>query len=203
MMQTGMLHSRDDITDVYKHVSLPPQTLVYENVRFPYNLNADPGLGTRNHTITVELDRKSADEEGVLVSKGDRFGGISLYVKDNKPKFVYNLDTDTYWIAQSSEELPLGKVTVRLQFEVTGHKKAVATLYINDKKVGDAHIEDFFYTVGAGSLVSLKWNKFTSVYDADYASPFEYNGTIDRIVMDLPASELDAEEDLNKALHVE
>jgi arylsulfatase len=203
MMQTGMLHSRDDLQANYKHMKLPAQTLVYKNVKFPYNLNADPGLGSRNQTITVELDRKQTSEEGVLISKGDRFGGISLYVKDNKPKFVYNLDADTYWIVESNQELPLGKVTVQLKFEVTGHRKAVAGLYINDQKVGETKIEDFFYTVGAGSLVSLKWNKFTSVYGKDYDSPFEYNGTINQVVIDLPVSKLDGEDDLNKALHVE
>lgn len=203
MLQTGMLHSREDLRSNYKHLELPAQNFTFKNVRYPYNLVSDPGLGTRSHDIIVSLERASREEEGVLVGKGDRFGGLALYIKDNKPKFVYNLDADTFFVAESSEELPLGKVDVTLRFDVYGDEKARAELSINDKPVGNTEVTTFFYTVGAGTAVSLKQQKFTSVYDKDYASPFEYTGKINQIVIDVKATTIDTEKDLEKALHVE
>ncbi|MBP3486907.1 MAG: arylsulfatase [Roseburia sp.] len=203
MLKTGMLHSHDAIKEVHGRMALPAKTYVYKNVRYPYNLVSDPGLGTRTHSVIITLNRTDTAEEGALLAKGDRFGGLSLYIKDNKPKFVYNLDADTFYIAESDAELPLGEVKVRLDFVVVGEHQAEAGLYVNDKKVGATKVEQFFYTVGAGTLTSLKQNKFTSVYDNDYASPFEYKGEVKEVIIDVAATTVDAEEDLNKALHVE
>ena len=203
MLRTGMLHSRDDLKENHKHLVLPEQTYVYKHVRYPYNLASDPGLGTRTSSAIVTVDRTDISEEGILIAKGDRFGGLSLYIKDNKPKFVYNLDADTFYVAESDKELPLGEVQIRWDFIVTGEEKADVNLYINDQKVGSTKVDKFFYTVGAGTAVSLKQNKFTSVYDPDYASPFEYKSEIKEIVIHVGATTIDTEEDTNKALHIE
>ena len=203
MLRTGMLHSRDDLKENHKYLVLPEQTYVYKHVRYPYNLASDPGLGTRTSSAIVTVDRTEISEEGILIAKGDRFGGLSLYIKDNKPKFVYNLDADTFYVAESDKELPLGEVQIRWDFIVTGEEKADVNLYINDQKVGSTKVDKFFYTVGAGTAVSLKQNKFTSVYDPDYASPFEYKSEIKEIVIHVGATTIDTEEDTNKALHIE
>ena len=45
--------------------------------------------------------------------------------------------------------------------------------------------------------------KHTSVYDVDYTSPFEYNGIIEKVVIDVADSSVDVKEELEKALHVD
>ncbi len=52
-----------------------------------------PNVVDITHTVTADLNRASKDEDGVIFSKGDRFAGVSLYVKNNRLKYVYNADS--------------------------------------------------------------------------------------------------------------
>jgi hypothetical protein len=42
-------------------------------------------------------------------------------------------------------------------------------------------------------MTSLRTNKFTSVYDKDYEAPFEYDGEIKEIVIDVKPTHMDME----------
>lgn len=203
MPNTGLLASRDQLAQTHSSFELPAQHLEFRHVRYPFDLVSDPGIGVRTNTVTAVLDRKSKEEQGVILAKGDRFGGISIYILDNKLKYVYNLDADTYYVAASEEELPLGKVEVIAQFTVTGKERATVELLVNGKKTAETKVERFHYTTGAGAPTSLKINKHTSVYDMDYSSPFEYNGILEQVVIDVAASAVDAKDELEKALHVD
>ena len=203
MQNTGLLASRDQLASAHSAYHFPAQHLEFHRVRYPYDLVREPGIGNRTNTITAVLDRKNGTEEGVILAKGDRFGGISIYIKNNRLKYVYNLDADTYYTAESKEELPFGKVEIKVKFTVTGKEKATAELFVNEKKTGETKIEKFHYTTGAGAPTSLKINKHTSVYDVDYTSPFEYNGIIEKVVIDVADSSVDVKEELEKALHVD
>lgn len=70
-----------------------------------------------------------------MVSSGDRFGGVSIYILNNRLHYVYNLYVDQYYHAASSRELPLGKATLKVQFEKQCEGKAVVTLYQNSQAV--------------------------------------------------------------------
>ncbi|MGN0153668.1 MAG: arylsulfatase [Lachnospiraceae bacterium] len=200
MPNKGLLAHRDSLKSYTGTFFLPAVHLKYDNVRYPFDLPSEPGVGTRSNQIRAVLNRKSREEEGVLFAKGDRFGGISLYVLNNRLKYVYNLDSDTYFVVESDKELPLGQVEVKAVFTVTGKEKADVELFINDEKVGETKITLFFYTTGAGAPTSLKINKHTSVYDKDYASPFEYTGVIDQITIDAEAVDAYVEEEIAKDL---
>lgn len=64
---------------------------------------------------------------------------------DDKPTYVYNfLGMESYSVT-SDTALPSGKSTVKLDFAIDDKKKlgsgGVATLYINDKKVGSGRVK--------------------------------------------------------------
>ena len=45
----------------------------------------------KSFSITAELEVPEGGAEGVIISQGGAFGGFSLYVKDGKPAYCYNL----------------------------------------------------------------------------------------------------------------
>ena len=45
----------------------------------------------KSHAITAEVDVPEGGAEGVIIAQGGAFGGFSLYVKDGKPAYCYNL----------------------------------------------------------------------------------------------------------------
>lgn len=200
MLPKGLLAHRDSLKQFSDIITLPEKKMVFENVIYPYVISEEPGIGTRDSVITFTLDRKADDGDGVLFSKGDRFAGVSIYIKNGKLKFVYNLDADTFYIAESKDEIPLGKVEVTVAFIVTGKEKADVKLYINKELVGETKVELFIYTSGAGAETAIKKNPHTSVYDADYAAPFEYKGTIEKVVIDVPSTDASALEILERDL---
>jgi arylsulfatase len=197
----GFNAKRDQKMYTFAHLVEEPKILKFKNILYPYDMVEDPGVSDRTHSIIAVLDRKAAEEQGVIFSKGDRFGGISFYVKDNKLKYVYNADGDRYFVAESDRELPLGKTEVRVDFKVVGKELADATIYIDNQKVGETHINLFHYTTN--SVLSLKTNKYTSVYDKDYSAPFEYNGDIKEVVFNIEGAIIDEEEKIRKGMHVE
>jgi len=79
-----------------------------------------------------------------VIAQGGRFGGWALYVKDGVPAYDYNfLGLERTTIA-GKEKLKPGKATVRFEFAYDGGglgKGGKATLFVNDKKVGEGRIE--------------------------------------------------------------
>lgn len=191
----------EEMTKNRHKMIVPEKVIRYEHVLFPHDIPEDPGLGSRTHSVTVELNRKSQSEEGVLISKGDRFAGISFYVKDNHLKYVYNLDGETYYTAVSNEELPQGKLNVKYEFQQKDGTCANVILYVNGKKVGETLVEHLYWATSYAT--SIKTNKYSSIYDKDYDAPYDYTGQIDSIEIDLPANEVNLEEEIKKGASID
>ena len=173
----------------------------YDNVEFPYDLPMNFGISSRNNTITIRLNRKSNQEEGVLISSGDRFGGTSIYILNNHLHYVYNLYGEKYYHAISESELGTGIIELKKKFTVKGKGKADVELYINGLKTGETKVEEFNYmTMGT---TSFRVDKITSVNEADYAAPFEYTGEIEKIVIDVEASNANQKDLIEKELHAD
>lgn len=201
MEKFGFHAYKDQMGAKYKGITLPAVHKEYKNVAFPYDLPIDPGLSSRTNKITITLNRKSKEEEGVLVSSGDRFGGVSIYVLKNRLHYVYNLYGETFYYAVSKEELPLGESKLEILFTVVGKGKANVELFINGTKSGETRIEEFNYmTMG---VTSFRIDKFTSVYEIDYLAPFEYTGEIPSIVLDVTSVNVDPTEELARELHAD
>jgi len=107
------------------------------------NISESGILNLKGVPFTVTANLGSAGE-GVLMALGGVSGGMSLYVKNNRPTFDYNwFDVDEYRV-QSSASLPAGPSTIRLVFEPDEPgpgKPGTATLYVNDKQVARGRVE--------------------------------------------------------------
>src|SRR3954471_5182869 len=53
--------------------------------------NSVVSIKNRSFSVTAEIEVPTGGAEGVIVAQGGRFGGWSVYVKDGKAKFVYNV----------------------------------------------------------------------------------------------------------------
>jgi arylsulfatase len=172
---------------------LPGKTYVYKDVFLPHDLSNDPGLTSRTHEVSVLLNRESRLEQGVLLSKGDRFGGITFYVKDNHLNYVYNADGEIYYVAKSDEELPLGEITVGYRLDLPEFNHGTLYLFINGTEVKQIEIPTL--TWAQSFVTSLRANKFTSVYDKDYEAPFVYDGNIKEIRIDVKPTHIDIDDE--------
>ena len=80
---------------------------------------------------------------GVIIAQGGRFGGWSVYAKDGKLKFTYNVLGIHEFPTEATEPIPQGKHQVRMEFAYDGGglaKGGNVTLYYDGKEVGKGRV---------------------------------------------------------------
>jgi arylsulfatase A-like enzyme len=108
-------------------------------------LSENSVVNTKNksHSVTAEIVVPAKGAEGVIVAQGGNIGGWSLYAKDGKLKYCYNLLGVQYFYAESSNLLPPGTHQVRMEFVYAGGglgKGGTASLFVDGKKVGEGKV---------------------------------------------------------------
>jgi arylsulfatase A-like enzyme len=137
-----------------------------------------PPVKNRSHVITATLTQVS---DGVIVAAGGRFGGYTLFVKDNRLYYTHNFVGEDRYEIMASETLPNGPVDVRFDFEKTGNNQGTGRLYMNGILVGEREIpqttpalysqyDTFDIGEDSGAPVSDR-----------YESPFTYKGVIQKV----------------------
>src|SRR5256885_7391655 len=96
-----------------------------------------------SHTIAATIEVPQGGTDGVLVAEGGAAGGYTLYIRDGKPVYEYNFMAHERYKVASSETLTPGSASVRVEFNYEGGigKGGTATLFINDKKIGEGRID--------------------------------------------------------------
>ncbi|MGE5374077.1 MAG: sulfatase-like hydrolase/transferase [Bacteroidota bacterium] len=176
--------------------------------------NAFINVKNRSNEITAELEIPAGGTEGVILAQGGRFGGWSLYVKDNHPMFAYNwLGLEMYTV-RSATPLPVGKVTVRYVFAYDGGKPGsggTESIFINGKKVAEGRIgktQPNAFSADDGADVGL--DEGTNVTDDYKQWDNRFTGTIQKVTIKtgdvkLTPAELEKlrEENVNTDLSIE
>jgi hypothetical protein len=157
-------------------------------------------IKNRSHSVTAVLEIPKAGAKGVIIAQAGKFGGWSLYVKDNQPVYTYNwMGMQRYTIA-GKEPLPAGKVTLTFDFVYDGggiHKGGKGTLVVNGKPVGEGRIE---HTQGvifsADEGVDVGEDGETPVVE-NYGTPYPYkfSGQIDKVTIELKEMDAKTEND--------
>ena len=147
---------------------------------------AAPPMKNRSWTLSAKVVASGAKTEGVVVAFGGVAAGFVLYVDDGIPVFDYNY-FEAHTAARGSKPLPDGEATVTVAFDYDGGgagKGANVVLSVDGKKVGEARIEATVagrfgvdtFGVGEDSAQPVT---------PEYAPPFRFNGTIERVQIDV------------------
>ena len=148
----------------------------------------------RSYTIGALVDLPAPGAQGVLFAHGSRFGGHSLYVKDNRLHYAYNFVGMFEQKIDGTEDLPTGEnLILSASFDKDGEDPpGVATgtlsLYHGDKKVAEGRIKTqpgLFSIAGEGLCVGRSSGEpVTADYPGDYPHAFT-GGTIERVAVDV------------------
>jgi hypothetical protein len=151
----------------------------------------------RSFSVTAEATIPEKGAEGVLMAQGGRFGGYSLFVKDNKLHFAYNFCGIDEKKVASDIDVPTGKVTLKVDFKkIPKDVKlppmeqlgagGIATLSINGKAAGtlklDKTIPIQFTLAGDGLCVGYDGGTPVS---AAYTGHYPFTGTVERIIVNV------------------
>jgi arylsulfatase len=100
-------------------------------------------LKNKSHSITAGIVVPQDGAEGVIVAQGGNIGGWSLYAKDGRLKYCYNLGGVQWFYVEGETPIPPGEHQVRMEFEYAGGglgKGGKVKLYTNGKQVGEGDI---------------------------------------------------------------
>jgi arylsulfatase len=155
------------------------------NVRLPEPIG--PIIYPNSHTITAELTIPEKCE-GVIACAGGISGGWSFYVKDGKLAYHYNFADFEFYDVDAKDSLPIGKVTVKLEYVSKGMPKgstisngAVVKLFVNGKVAAEGETKKAMFRHGVEPF-EVGRDSISPVNAAYKAKmPYTFTGTIHKI----------------------
>ena len=139
--------------------------------------------------MTAELQVPEGGAEGVIVSQGGAFAGWSLYVKNGKPKYCYNLFGVQLFHIEGDTEIPSGTHQVRVEFDYDGGglgKGGTVSLYVDGAKTGEGRVEATVPMLFSADETCDIGSDTASAVSSDY-TPEEsrFTGTVDWVQIDV------------------
>jgi arylsulfatase len=106
-------------------------------------------------------------------------------MQTDRLSYAYNWVGLERYTVTSTEAAPSGSVRLRVEFTSAGPNSGTAALFINDKRVGEGRIARLVpITFGLSEGLTIGRDPSTPVTES-YQSPFEFTGTIKKVVMEL------------------
>jgi len=148
----------------------------------------------RSYVIGAQVDIPAPGAQGVIFAHGARFGGHTLYIKDNRLHYVNSFVGLFEQMVVATEDVPTGEnLILSASFDKDGEDPpgvatGILSLYHGDRKVGEARIRNqpgYFELAGEGLCVGR--DSGAAVTD-DYPGerPYRFSGgTIKRVAVDV------------------
>ena len=100
-------------------------------------------IKNKSHSVTAEIEVPESGAEGVIIAQGANIGGWSLYAKNGKLKYCYNVAGVHHFYVEAARALLAGEHQVRMEFAYAGGglgKGGQVTLYVDGEKIGEGAI---------------------------------------------------------------
>jgi arylsulfatase A-like enzyme len=147
-----------------------------------------PKILNKSFSITADIEVGANGGNGAVLSMGGGDGGFGLYVRDGKPVFVGNFLGQTISRAAAETKLQPGPVQLRAEFTYDGGglgKGGTLTLLVDGKQAAQAKMErTHAFSLGLGGTLDVGEDTGSAVDEA-YQPPFRFDGTIEKVTVDL------------------
>ena len=157
----------------------------------------------KSHAVTAEVTIPDGGAEGVIVAQGGAFGGWSLYVKDGRPTYAYNLLGVQHFDIASDTPVPPGTHQVRMEFTYDGGglgKGGDVALYLDGTKTGEGRLEATVPLAFSGDeTCDIGSDTASPVSDQYTPEGSRFTGTVEWVQIDIA----DAAEDLDHLISPE
>ena len=151
-------------------------------------------IRNRSYSLAAQVDLPDGGAEGVLFAHGSRFGGHTLYVKDNRLHYAYNFVGSFEQKIAATEDLPSGTdLLLSASFDKDGEdppgvSTGTLSLYHGDRKVGEARIktQPGKFMIGEEGLCVGRDSGEPVTDDYPGVAPHRFTGgTIKRVAVDV------------------
>ena len=154
-------------------------------------------IKNKSHAVTAEVVVKDGAANGVIIAQGGAFGGWTLYAKDGKPVYCYNLFGLQRFKITGDTAIPSGEHQVRMEFAYDGGglaKGGNVMLYLDGNKVGEGRVNATQpMAFSADETTDLGSDSGTPVTDDFGSKDSKFNGRVRWVQIDLGADAEDAD----------
>jgi arylsulfatase len=147
-------------------------------------------IKNKSHAVTAEVVVPESGAEGVIISQGGAFAGWSLYVRDGRPRYCYNLLGLRRFTIEGDAPIPVGTRQVRMEFAYDGGglgKGGAVTLYVDGKRVGQGRVDGTVPLVFSADETADVGRDSASPVSDDYGHTSTFSGTVNWVQIDLGA----------------
>jgi len=98
----------------------------------------------KSSAVTAQVVVPDGGAQGVIIAQGGMFGGWSLYARDGRPVYCYNLFGIHRFKIEGDRPIPPGEHQVRMEFAYDGGglgRGGTVTLYIDGQQAGQGRVE--------------------------------------------------------------
>jgi arylsulfatase A-like enzyme len=143
----------------------------------------------KSFAITAAIDVPEGGANGVIVAQGGAFGGLSLYLKDGRPAYCYNLFGLQQFKVYGEEAVSPGEHQVRMEFTYDGGglgKGGAVSLLLDGKQVGEGRVEATVPMVFSGDETTDVGSDTATPVSDDYGSKDSvFTGRVEWVEIDL------------------
>jgi arylsulfatase A-like enzyme len=146
-------------------------------------------IKNRSHSVTAQLVVPEGGGEGVVIAQGGAFGGWSIYLREGRPTYCYNLLGIARFKVAGEEPLSAGERQVRMEFSYDGGglgKGGDVALYVDGAKVGEGRVEGTMPLIFSGDETTDLGSDLGTPVSDDYASAeSSFSGKIEWVQIDV------------------
>ena len=153
-------------------------------------------IKNKSHAVTAELVVPDDGAQGVIIAQGGSIGGWSLYAREGRLRYCYNLLGVQRFYVDSDHKIPTGTHQVRMEFDYDGPglgKGGTVTLFVDGEPVGQG-------TVGATAAMIFSADDTCDVGKEDgalvaddYPTPNAFTGEVNWVEIDVGDAAADAD----------
>ena len=163
--------------------------------------NTVVNIKNKSYAVTAEVvvpdGAANGNANGVIIAQGGAFGGWTIYAKEGKPAYCYNLFGLQRFKISGDTAMPSGEHQVRMEFAYDGGglaKGGNVTLYLDGNKVGEGRVNATVPLVfSADETTDLGGDSGTPVTDDFGSKDSAFNGRVRWVQIDLGADAEDAD----------
>jgi arylsulfatase A-like enzyme len=143
----------------------------------------------KSFALTAQIEVPDGGATGVIFSQGGAFGGMSIYAKEGKPAFCYNLFGLQRFKVNGDRAIDPGEHQVRVEFTYDGGglgKGGDVKLYLDGQQVGEGRVDATVPMIFSGDeTTDVGGDTGTPVTDDLSYDELVFNGRVRWVEIDL------------------
>jgi arylsulfatase len=147
--------------------------------------------------VTAEVVVPESGADGVIIAQGGAFAGWSLYAKEGRPRYCYNLLGLRRFTIEGDASIPAGTHQVRMEFGYDGGglaKGGTVQLFLDGTKVGEGRVDATVPLVFSADETADIGRDSASPVSDDYAGETSiFTGRVNWVQIDLGEDAQDAD----------